>query len=95
MPSSMSAAVVSDLLRLELGFEGVIVTDALNAEAVITQYDAQESVLAALDAGADMLYMPLDFNASYEALLQAVKDGRVSEARLDESLRRVLRVKYQ
>lgn len=94
-PASLSAAVASDLLRLEMGFEGIIVTDALNAEAIITRYDARESVVKALQAGADMLYLPLDFQASYEGLLAAVEEGTITEERLDESLRRIFRVKYR
>lgn len=94
-PASLSSAVVSDLLRLEMGFEGIIVTDALNAEAIISRYDAKESVVRAISAGADMLYMPLDFQASYEALITAVEEGEISEERLDESLRRIFRVKYR
>ena len=94
-PASLSSAVASDLLRLELGFEGIIVTDALNAEAIITRYDAKESVVKAIDAGADMLYMPLDFAASYQGLLEAVEAGEISEERLDESLLRIFRVKYR
>ncbi len=94
VPSSLSRAVVSDLLRSELGFEGVIITDALNMSAITDYYTSDEAAVDAVVAGADMLLMPEDFKQAYEGLLTAVRDGRISEERIDESLRRIYRIKY-
>ncbi|MBQ9511571.1 MAG: hypothetical protein IJR58_00090 [Lachnospiraceae bacterium] len=94
-PACLSPAVVTGLLREEMGYQGIVVTDALNMEVVTKDYDAKGVVIAALDAGCDMFLTPLDFNASYEGLLEAVAEGEVSEERIDASLRRIYRVKYR
>lgn len=94
VPSSLSKTIMTDVLRNELGFQGVIVTDALNMGAISEYYTSEEAVIMAVDAGADMLLMPDDFVASYNALLTAVQEGTISEERIDESLRRIYRIKY-
>lgn len=93
VPSSLSKTVITDILRDELGFDGVIITDALNMTAITDYYTSQEAAVKAIEAGADMLLMPEDFNAAYDALLAAVQDGTISEERIDESLRRIYRIK--
>ncbi len=93
VPSSLSKTVMTDILRDELGFEGVIITDALDMTAITDYYTSQEAAVKAIEAGADMLLMPEDFNAAYDALLAAVQDGTISEERIDESLRRIYRIK--
>lgn len=94
VPSSLSRTIMTDVLRNELGFQGVIVTDALNMGAVSEYYTSEEAVIMAVDAGADMLLMPDDFVASYNALLAAVQEGTIPEERINESLRRIYRIKY-
>lgn len=93
VPSSLSEKVMTDILRGELGFEGVIITDALDMTAITDYYTSEEAAVKAIEAGADMLLMPEDFNAAYDALLAAVQDGTISEERIDESLRRIYRIK--
>lgn len=93
LPSSLSEKVITDILRNELGFEGVIITDALNMTAITDYYTPEEAAVMAIEAGADMLLMPDDFTKAYEALLAAVKDGTISEERINDSLRRIYRVK--
>ena len=85
MPSTLSPAVLSDLLRGEMGFEGLIVTDAMNMAAI--------TVVRALEAGADIILMPEDPREARESLVAAVRSGRVSEARLDRSVGRILELK--
>ena len=92
LPASLSPAVIR-LLREELGFEGVIITDALRMDAVHDRFGAGEACVLALEAGADMLLLPYNFTAAYEAVMQAVKDGRLTEERIDESLSRILTLK--
>lgn len=94
VPSTLSAKIMTDILRNELNFQGVIITDALNMSAISEYYTSEEAAVKAIQAGADMLLMPEDFNAAYEALLTAVQDGTISEERINESLERVYRVKY-
>lgn len=94
MPCSLSKAVVTDILRNELGFDGVIITDALNMGAISNYYSSDEAAIYALQAGCDMLLMPENFEEAYNGVLQAVKDGTISEERIDDSLRRIYRIKY-
>lgn len=93
-PCSLSSKVVTDYLRGELGFEGVIITDAMDMGAITEYYEADEAAILALKAGCDMILMPQDYEKAYEGVLQAVKDGTISEERINDSLRRVYRIKY-
>jgi beta-N-acetylhexosaminidase len=93
-PCSISEVIVTDILRQELGFEGVIITDAMDMGAISTYYDAGEAAIMALKAGCDMVLMPEDFEKAYQAVLQAVSDGTISEERINDSLKRIYRIKY-
>ncbi|MEV4416697.1 glycoside hydrolase family 3 N-terminal domain-containing protein [Catellatospora sp. NPDC049609] len=94
-PATLSPTILTGVLRGELGYQGVVVTDALNMAGVRTKYgDARVPVLA-LKAGADQLLMPPDLGLAYGAVLQAVRDGELTERRIDESVRRILSVKYR
>ena len=92
-PASLSETIVSGLLRGELGFDGPVITDSLSMESVRERDEPGGTALAALRAGCDMLLMPADLPAAYEAVLSAVESGEISESRLDESVRRILRCK--
>ena len=93
-PCTMSREVVTDILREELGFEGVIITDAMNMGAITEYYEADEAAILALRAGCDMILMPEDFEKAYEGVLEAVRNGTISEERINDSLRRIYRIKY-
>ncbi len=93
LPSSLSGPVITDILRGELGFNGIVITDALNMSAITEYYSSEEAAVLAIEAGADMILMPDDFEAAYNGLLAAVQEGRISEERIDESLKRIYRVK--
>lgn len=93
VPSSLSRKVITDILRGELGFEGVVITDALDMSSITEYYTPGEAAVMALEAGADMLLMPENFEEAYQALLSAVQEGTISEERIDESLERIYRVK--
>lgn len=93
-PSSLSSAVVTDILRDELNFDGVIITDAMNMSAISEYYGADEAAIMALRAGCDMILMPEDFEKAYNGVLQAVEEGTISEERINDSLRRIYRIKY-
>ncbi len=95
MVCSMSKAVMTELLRVENGYRGVIITDAFDAVPIKEYYGADEAAVKALRAGADMIYRPYDFKAAYEGVIAAVKDGTIDEQRINDSLARVYRIKYR
>jgi beta-N-acetylhexosaminidase len=88
-PSTLSAAILTDRLRGELGFTGAVVTDALEMGAIRQRYGSAEAAVAALQAGADLLLCPLDYCAAFDGVVDAVRGGILTEARIDESLRRI------
>lgn len=95
-PASLSPRVVTGLLREELGFDGMVVTDDLTMSAISDRYSMGEAAVLAVEAGCDLLLVchgTENLKAAYDGLLMAVKGGRVTEARLDESVRRILVVK--
>ena len=92
-PACMSAAIVSDYLKGELGFKGVVITDALNAKSIVDSYSAGEAAVNAFKAGCDMLLMPSDYTEAYEALLAAYENGEIENERLEDALVRILTVK--
>lgn len=93
-PASLSQSIVSGYLREELGFQGVIITDALNMSAISEYYTSEQAAVMALKAGCDMVLMPEDFLQAYAGVLNAVSEGTISEERIDDSLRRIYRIKY-
>ncbi len=92
-PATMSDTIIKDHLRGELGFAGLVVTDALNMAAVTRQYSSGEAALNALQAGCDILLMPEDFQEAYDAVLAAVEEGTLSTQWLDETVGRILQFK--
>lgn len=93
IPASLSETVVSDFLRGELKYDGIIITDAMNMGAISEYYSSSEAAVMAVQAGVDMILMPSDFQAARKGILDAVRDGRILEERLDESVRRILELK--
>lgn len=89
-----SARVVTELLRGELGFQGVIISDLLDMTAISDYNGSEEAAIMALRAGCDMLLCPEDFEKAYSGVLQAVQDGTISEERIDDALLRIYRIKY-
>lgn len=88
-----SEVIVTDILRGELGFKGVIITDALNMKAISEYYTSEQAAVLALKAGCDMIMMPEDFLQAYAGVINAVNDGKISEERINDSLRRIYRIK--
>jgi beta-N-acetylhexosaminidase len=91
-PATTSTVLIQDILRGELGFDGVVMTDALNMGAV-SQFDAGEIVVDAVVAGADILLVPPDLPTAHGALMTAAADGTLTAERLDEAVLRVLILK--
>lgn len=94
-PSSLSSMMINDVLRNTLGFEGVVMTDALDDSAITENYSSAEAAVAAIQAGADLLLSPENYQEAYEGVLQAVTDGTITQERIYDSLYRIYRVKYQ
>lgn len=93
-PVCLSKDVITGMLREEMGYQGVIITDALNIAAVSEYYSSEQAAVMALKAGCDMVLMPENFEEAYNGVLQAVRDGIISEERVNDSLRRIYRIKY-
>lgn len=93
IPATMSP-VMGQLLRTQLNFPGMIVTDALSMSGLTIYFTPEESAVRALESGADMLLKPADVDAAFRGVREAVKSGRVGEPRLEESVRRILAAKY-
>jgi beta-N-acetylhexosaminidase len=92
-PATLSHPILTGILRGELGYDGVVVTDSLGMEGVRTKYGDDRVPVLALKAGVDQLLNPPDLAVAWNAVLKAVQDGELTEARLDESILRVLRLK--
>ncbi|MFD7071593.1 glycoside hydrolase family 3 protein [Streptomyces sp. NPDC059913] len=92
-PATLSHPILTGILREELGYDGVVVTDALGMEGVRTKYGDERVPVLALKAGVDQLLNPPDLAVAWNAVLRAVKSGELTEARLDESILRILRLK--
>lgn len=92
-PSTLSDIVVRDLLRNELGFNGVVVSDALNMGAITSQYTPSEAAKQAIVAGVDILLMSPDVKSAAASIIEAVNSGEISEERINESVSRILSLK--
>ncbi|WP_406318452.1 glycoside hydrolase family 3 protein [Streptosporangium sp. NBC_01639] len=92
-PATLSKPILTGLLREKLGFDGVVSTDALDMAGVRKKYGDGQVAVRAIQAGVDLLLMPPDFPTAYQAVLTAVKSGKISTRRLDQSVRRLLKLK--
>lgn len=93
IPATLSPAI-GWLLRDDMGFDGIIITDAMNMGAIVEEYGAGESALRAVQAGVDMVLMPADLEKAAESLTEAIESGEISADRVQESLTRILSLKY-
>jgi len=98
IPSSLSSKVVTGILRNELGFQGVIMTDSLTMEGITAYYTEDQAAAVAVEAGSDLLMgasTPADVASMIQGIKQAIDSGTISQQRIDDSVRRVLMLKYQ
>src|SRR5688572_2731149 len=93
IPATLSP-VMGRILRNDLKFSGMIVTDALSMSGLTIYFTPEESAVRALEAGADMLLKPVDVDAAFRGVREAVKSGRITEQRIEESVRKLLAWKY-
>ncbi len=94
-PASLSKSIVTGLLREKLQFDGLVITDALKMRAVSGIYSSGEASVLALQAGVDVLLMPVNLVKAVQGILAAVESGRLSNERIEESVRRILCVKWK
>jgi beta-N-acetylhexosaminidase len=95
LPATVSPPILTDTLRHQLGFRGLIVTDAMDMQGLAKLFDPGEAALRALEAGVDVLLMPADCERAINAIVAAVKSGRITRKRLDESVARLLEAKIR
>lgn len=93
LPTSMSETMITGKLRNELGYDGVIITDAMAMGAVADNYTSAEAAVTAVKAGVDIVLMPQNLDEAFNGVMNAVIDGEISMARLDESVMRILKLK--
>ena len=94
IPSTMSSVMLQNKLRGELGYRNIIVTDALEMGAITKQYTNVDAVLGCLQAGVDIVLCPKEYAEVFDAVVKAVESGTISETRLNDSVRRILMLKY-
>ena len=92
-PATLSRQIVSKILQEDLAFEGLIITDAMNMGAIADSYPSGEAAVAALQAGCDLVLIPADVPAAFDAVLKAVEDGTLTPEWLDATVRRILTFK--
>jgi beta-N-acetylhexosaminidase len=95
IPISFSKEVITDLLKKEMGFEGIVISDALNMGGVNSLYTREQANIKAIEAGTDVLlnFFPYDFERDIESIIRAVNEGKLSIERIDDAVRRILRAK--
>ncbi len=94
-PATLSSNIVTDLLRDDLGFDGVAITDSMSMGAITENYSTSDATVMAVKAGIDMILMPNDPIKAYNSLIEAVKNNEISEERINESVLRILKLKYK
>lgn len=94
-PSSLSYRMITEVLKNELGYKGLIVTDALNMGAIANNYSSEDAAVMAVKAGNDLLLMPKDFKSAAAAVIKEVRNGNISEERINESVRKIVRAKLE
>lgn len=94
-PATVSSKILTGVLRDELNFHGIVVTDAMDMQGLASLYDTGESAVRALEAGSDVLLMPRSAEQAINGVLQAVQSGRLSKQRIDDSVAKVLTAKVR
>lgn len=92
-PATLSKVMITDVLRGQMGYNGIVITDAMNMEAITGFYNSDKAAVLAVTAGADMILMPADYNTAYTGILNAVNDGTITEERINESVTRIVKAK--
>ncbi len=94
-PASLSKEIVSDLLIGEMGYKGIVVSDALNSSVITETYDSAQAAIKAIQAGNDMLLTPEDFAVAYQGVLGAIESGDITVEQIDGSVSKIIKAKLQ
>lgn len=94
-PASLSQEVITQVLREDMQYDGIVITDALNMGAISDLYESDEACVKALQAGVDILLMPADFELGYQGVLKALSEGNLTMERIDQSVARILSLKIR
>ena len=94
-PASLSEHMITEVLRKKMGYDVIVITDAMNMGAIVQQYSSSEAAVKTIQAGTDLILMPADFRSAYEGVIEAVHNGEISQERIDQSVTRILSVKLQ
>ena len=94
-PCDLSSKIVTELLREELGYKGVIVSDSHEMASITNYYDCDEAAILAVQAGCDIVLMPKSVSEAYYGIIKAVQDGELTEERINESVLRILTLKFR
>ena len=94
-PCSLSNYMITDVLKNQMGYQGLIVTDALGMGAITNEYTDREAAVLAVLAGNDILLKPADFYEAYAGVYEAVENGRITQDRINESVLKIIKVKLQ
>lgn len=95
VPCTLSSTIITDLLRGEMGYEGIVITDGMDMGAITDNYENGEAAVKAVQAGVDMLLCPPSIEDAFDAIMEAIEDGDITEERIDESVARILTAKLQ
>ena len=95
VPSTMSPIILQDKLRGELGYQNIIITDAMEMGAITQQYTSAEGAVGSIKAGVDIVLGPRYFTEAFDAVMAAVNNGTISEERINQSVRRILKLRKE
>ena len=93
IPSTMSSLILKDKLRGELGYQNIIISDGMEMGAITQQYSSAEAAVGSIQAGVDIILGPQNFVEAFDAVIDAVEKGVISEGRINESVRRILKLR--
>ena len=94
IPSTLSPVVLQDKLRGELGYQNIIITDGMEMGAITMHYTSGEAAVGSIKAGVDIVLGPRDFTEAFDAVIAAVNNGTLTEERINQSVRRILTLRY-
>ena len=94
IPSTLSPVVLQDKLRGELGYQNIIITDGMEMGAITKHYTSGEAAVGSIKAGVDIVLGPRDFTEAFDAVIAAVNNGTLTEERINQSVRRILTLRY-
>ena len=95
IPATMSSIILQDKLRRELGYQNIIITDAMEMGAITQQYSCAEAAVGCIQAGVDIVLGPQNLVQAFDAVMAAVENGTITEARINQSVRRILKLKQK